>query len=66
MSYMLYFDDFAAWSAASLTGAQDLARGYMDGRPLKIVNYDRSTGSRTWVYDYESATWHEHGGASGS
>ena len=61
MTFMLYIDDYAAWSATSLAAAQDLARGYMNGsRPLKILGYDRAAGTRTWVYDYERGTWREH------
>ena len=67
MTYMLYIDDYAAWSATSLAGAQDLARGYVNGgRPLKIVGYDRAAGSRTWIYDYASGSWREHSAANGS
>lgn len=59
---MVYIDEYAAWSAASLQGAQDLARGYVQsGRPLKIVDYARAGNSRTWIYDYDSSAWLEPG-----
>ena len=62
MSYMVYIDDYAAWSAASLPGAQELARGYINsGRPLKIIDYRRCAGNRSWVYDYDRSAWLEHG-----
>ena len=63
MTYMVFVDDFAAWSAPSLPGAQKLARGYMSsGMSLKIVDYELS-GSRVWVYDYDRSTWFERGAA---
>jgi len=62
MSFMVYIDEYAAWSAASLQGALDLAQGYIEsGRPLKIVDYQRSGIGRTWVYDYEKSAWREPG-----
>ncbi len=62
MSFMVYIDEYAAWSAASLQGAQELASGYIQsGRPLKIVDYERSGSNRTWVYDYDQSAWREPG-----
>lgn len=62
MSFMVFIDEYAAWSAASLEGAQELAQGYIaSGCPLKIVDYERSGSSRTWVYDYERSAWLEPG-----
>lgn len=67
MSFMVYIDEYAAWSAASLQGAQELAQGYIEsGRPLKIVDYQRSGIGRTWVYDYEKSAWREPGAAPGA
>jgi len=60
MSYMLYIDGHAAWSATSLPDAQKLARGYIDhGQPLKIVGYEISERHRTWIYDYGRSAWLE-------
>lgn len=62
MGFMVYIDEYAAWSAASLRAAQELANGYVaSGQPLKIVDYERTGGSRTWIYDYDSAAWLERG-----
>ena len=61
MFYMLYIDGYAAWSAATFTGAKELARGYINGsRPLKIVGYEAAR-QRTWIYDYDRSAWLEHG-----
>jgi len=60
MSFMVYIDEYAAWSAASLQAAQELASGYIQsGRPLKIVDYQRSGTDRIWVYDYDRSVWRE-------
>jgi hypothetical protein len=60
MSFMVYIDDYAAWSAASLALAQELASGYLShGRSVKIIDYERSAGNRTWVYDYDQGAWLE-------
>lgn len=65
MSFMVFIDDYAAWSADSLHGAQELANGYVrGGQPLKIVDYARFGGGRTWVYDYDRSTWLEHGASA--
>ena len=67
---MLFIDDYAAWSATSLSGAQEFARGYIQaGKPLKIVGSEQAR-HRTWVYDYTSSEWLERaasdaGGAAG-
>jgi len=62
MSYMIYIDGYAAWSATSLAGAQDLARGYIaSGHALKIVGSEAAR-HRVWIYDYASAMWLEASG----
>lgn len=62
MSFMVYIDDYAAWSASSLQGAQELAGGYVkSGSPLKIVDYESRGDNRTWVYDYDRSIWIEPG-----
>ena len=61
MSYMLFIDDHAAWSAISLPEVQKLARGYIDGgQPLKIVGHELAELHRTWIYDYVRSAWLEH------
>jgi hypothetical protein len=60
MSFMVYIDEYAAWSASSLRGAQELAKGYIEsGCPLKIIDYESRAIDRTWVYDYDRALWIE-------
>lgn len=62
MSFMVYIDEYAAWSASSLRGAQELAMGYIQsGCPLKIVDYESRAADRTWVYDHDLACWLEPG-----
>jgi hypothetical protein len=62
MSFMVYIDEYAAWSASSLCGAQEVAKGYIQsGSPLKIVDYASRAADRTWVYDYDRAIWIEPG-----
>lgn len=62
MSFMVYIDEYAAWSAASLRGAQELASGYIQsGCPLKIIDYESAAANRTWVYDYDRCAWLEPG-----
>lgn len=62
MSFMVYIDEYAAWSASSLRRAQELANGYVEsGRPLKIVDYEATAANRTWVYDYDRSNWIEPG-----
>lgn len=62
MSFMVFIDEYAAWSASSLNGALELATGYVQsGRPLKIVDYESRGDNRTWVYDYDRSSWIEPG-----
>lgn len=62
MSFMVYIDEYAAWSASSLRGAQELAQGYIQsGYPLKIVDYESPADDRTWIYDYAGSVWIEPG-----
>jgi hypothetical protein len=63
MSFMVYIDGYAAWSAASLGLAQEVANGYLSRvQSIKIIDYEGSAGNRTWVYDHDQGAWLEGAG----
>jgi hypothetical protein len=59
MSYLVYVDGAASWSASSLRGAMWLAQEYADGRHQVQVIGRNSSEKHVWTYDDQRSDWTE-------